>query len=79
MTEVTARAISTVGIWIATAVILTFGVFRVNWNGDAAMFFMFMIVIIICFAASVSTAAAWGWKPGKRGADAQPEKREVTI
>ena len=64
MSELTARAVGTVGIWIAVAVILAFGVFRANWNGSLAMFLMFMVVV--CGAASISTTAVWGWRPGKR-------------
>jgi hypothetical protein len=84
MSEATARAIGTVGIWAATAVILAFGVFRVNWNGDTAMFMMFMVVILICGAASISTAAVWAWgraKPisGKRSEAQQLSPEQVAA
>ena len=65
MTDNTARMVGTVGIWLAVAVILTFGVFRTNWNGDSAMLGMVLSVAIICGAAAVSTTAVWGfpfWK-----------------
>jgi hypothetical protein len=72
VSDQTAKAMGTVGIWIAVAVILALGVFRMNWNGDVAMLLMVVIVIVICGAAGVSTAAVWGWKPGKT----TPEDRQ---
>jgi hypothetical protein len=63
------KAVSTVGIWIAVAIVLVFGVFRMNWNGDVAMLLMVLIVIIICGAAGVSTAAVWGWRLGRTTPD----------
>lgn len=73
MSETTGRTIGTVGIWIAVAVILAAGVFRMNWNGDVAMLLMLFVVVVICTAASVSTAAIWGWKPSKRPSDRPPQ------
>lgn len=73
MGEDTAKAVGTVGIWVATAVILAFGMFRMNWNGDTAMFMMFMVVILVCGAASISTAAVWGWRRAKRASDKPPD------
>jgi hypothetical protein len=60
MQDSTARAISTVGIWLAVAIILTFGVFRMNWGDIIATIFMAIIVLIICAAAGIATAAVWG-------------------
>jgi hypothetical protein len=69
MNEVTGRTIGTASIWIAVAVILTFGVFRMNWNGDLAMLFLLIIAVTLCAAAGISTAAIWGWKPNQRPSD----------
>jgi hypothetical protein len=55
----TARMIGTVGIWFAVAVILTFGVFRIDWSGEGAMFIMVTVVAIVCGAAALSTVAVW--------------------
>jgi len=60
MQDSTARAISTVGIWLAVAIILTFGVFKMNWGDIIATMFMAIIVLIICAAAGIATAAVWG-------------------
>jgi hypothetical protein len=75
MSDATAKAIGTIGIWIATAVILAFGVFRMNWNGDAALLIMFMTVVVVCGAAGISTAAVWGWT--KRGSGAPPDEKQL--
>jgi hypothetical protein len=58
MIDSTAKTISTVGIWMAVATILTFGVFRTNWNG-AGMIVLLIVVVAICAAAGVGTAAVW--------------------
>ncbi len=78
MSEATARAVGTVGIWAGAAVILAFGVFRTNWNGDLAMLFLFLIVLLVCATAGVSTAAVWGWRAARPSAGAQPEPPPVT-
>lgn len=72
MSEPTAKAFGTVGIWVATAFILVLGVFRANWNGDVAMFMMLVIVVVVCAASAISTAAVWGW----RGSNRVPDKRQ---
>ena len=59
MKDSTAQAISTVGIWIAVAIILTWGVFRTNWS-DMGLVAMVAIVFMICAAAGLGTAAIWG-------------------
>ena len=69
MTGELAKTISTCSIWLGTTVILTLGVFHMNWNGDGAMLLMVLIVVVISGAAGVSTAAVWGWKPGKSPSD----------
>jgi hypothetical protein len=73
MSEFTARAVGTVGIWAGAAVILAFGAFRTNWNGDLAMLFLFLIVLMVCATAGLSTAAVWGWRAARPPAGAPPE------
>ena len=51
----TAKAVSTCVIWLATAVIMTFGLFRMN--GDFLFFFLGMA--IIAGAAAGATVAVW--------------------
>jgi ABC-type maltose transport system permease subunit len=79
MGEGMARAIGTVGIWLAVSIILAFGVFRLNWNGDSAMLILLLIVVMVCTAASISTAAVWGWKPSKKAPAAQSEERQPSA
>lgn len=50
-----AKAISTCGIWLATAVILTFGLFRMNMDFLA----FFLGTAIIAGAAAGATAVVW--------------------
>jgi hypothetical protein len=57
------RAISTVGIWAATAVILAAGLFQRSWTGDLAVFLMLMVVLVVCASAAGATLAVW--QPGK--------------
>jgi hypothetical protein len=59
MQETTARTVSRVGIWLSVAIILAFGVFRFNWNGDEAMLVLLLTVISVCAAATLSTAVVW--------------------
>ncbi|MEX1228860.1 MAG: hypothetical protein WEB58_01395 [Planctomycetaceae bacterium] len=58
-----ARTIATITIWLSIAVILTFGVFSVNWTGTAALCVVLIIVAIICSAATLTSAIVCGWKP----------------
>lgn len=78
MRDSTARAISTVGIWLAVATILTFGVFHVNWDGIGILALM-IIVLIICTAAGISTAAVWGQLGSSHQGSAKDEKRCTTC
>jgi hypothetical protein len=55
MTNEIAKTISTCAIWLATAVILTFGLFRMNGSTE---FFVFT-TLIICGAAAGATSAVW--------------------
>lgn len=55
----TAKAISTSAIWVSTAVIMTFGLFRMN--GDFLFFFLGMV--IIAGAAAGATVAVWHRPP----------------
>jgi hypothetical protein len=58
-----ARTIAMVAIWFSVAMILTFGVFRVNWTGAAGMSVILILVALICAAATITTAIVCGWKP----------------
>jgi hypothetical protein len=47
-------------------VILTFGVFRLNWTGAAGLSVVLIIVALICSAATITSAIVLGWKPWVR-------------
>ena len=55
MSSELAKTISTCAIWAATAVVLTFGLFRMNGSTE---FFVF-VTLIIAVAAAGATAAVW--------------------
>ena len=58
-----ARTISTISIWLSIAMILTFGVFRLNWTGAAGLSVVLIIVALVCSAATITSAIVCGWKP----------------
>ena len=61
-----ARTISTITIWLSIAMILTFGVFRLNWTGAAGLSVVLIIVALVCSAATIASAIVFGWKPWMR-------------
>jgi hypothetical protein len=63
MLDNTARMIGTVGVWTSFAIVMTFGVCRMNWSGDN-IFFPFMLTIaMICASAVAATAFIWRSQP----------------
>jgi hypothetical protein len=76
MTSEVAKTISTCAIWLATAVILTFGVFRVTMSGGVESFcFLFVVApLIIAGAAAGATTAVWyPWPAARSGHVPRPE------
>ena len=59
MNNESARAVSTAAVWISTAVIMTFGLFRMN--GEFLFFFLGMA--ILAGAAVGATFAIWQERP----------------
>lgn len=66
------RLFATTSIWFSLALILTFGVFRLNWSGVSAMAAVLLLIIIISTAATTSTAMVFGWKPWGTGKSPLP-------
>lgn len=62
-----ARTISAITIWLSIAMILTFGVFRLNWSGGSGLSVLLIIVTLMCSAATATSAIVFGWKPWVRG------------
>lgn len=63
LSDNSSRTLTAAAIWFSVALILTFGVFRVNWTGATGMSVILMLVTLFCAAATASTAMAYGWKP----------------
>ena len=58
-----ARTISTLGVWAAVAVVLTFGVFGITWGAGFALVALVVVVTAIAWAAASATHSIWGGKP----------------
>lgn len=52
-----AKSIATAAIWISTAIILAFGLFKMNFNGGGWILITLTVIVII--GAAVSTAKVW--------------------
>lgn len=54
------KTISTCTVWLATACVLTFGVFKLNVNGEVAVFLLLLCMpVAILVAAVVATKVIW--------------------
>jgi hypothetical protein len=53
-----ARAVSTVAIWGATALIFIFGVFRSNATGDG-IYLWFLVSLALAISPAIATRAIW--------------------
>lgn len=58
-----AKTISTSAIWLSVACILTFGVFRLSFNGDEAIFVGFLLPALIVGGAVLATWMIWRSSP----------------
>ena len=54
----TARVVTTVAIWIVTALIFIFGYFRCNATGEAIIWW-FLIGIALAISPAIATRAIW--------------------
>jgi len=73
MSSELAKTISTCSIWLAMAVIFTFGLFKMN--GDA--FFFIVATVILAGAAVAATALVWQTIPfaDRTGGTSRNEER----
>jgi uncharacterized membrane protein len=53
-----ARVVSTVAIWIVTALIFIFGVFKCNATGDG-IYLWFFVGIALAISPAIATRAIW--------------------
>lgn len=60
MTELTARTLITISLWFGVTIILTFGLFKMRFQGAEALF---LITLLVLLAAVVTTAIVWLNKP----------------
>jgi len=74
-----ARTIAVVAIWLSLAVILTFGVFNVHWNGAAALGAVLIIVAVTCAAAIIASALVCGWQPWIGSGQPVPSTAEASM
>jgi hypothetical protein len=59
-----AKTISTCAIWFSVACILTFGIFRMNANGEMVVFFvLFCLPLLIVVGAVKATMEVWKSRP----------------
>ena len=58
-----AKTISTCAIWMAVAFILTFGFFRMNFNGNETFILLIVVPTVICLSAAGATAVVWKCGP----------------
>lgn len=63
MNEVTARTLITISIWFGVTIILTFGLFKMNFDGVEGMFILFFLTLLVLSAAVGTTAIIWLYKP----------------
>ena len=59
MTSELAKTISTTAVWVSTAVLTTFGLFRMNFNGELGGFILLLIVVAVFAGATLGTIAIW--------------------
>lgn len=59
MNDHSAKMLSTVAIWIATACVFIFGVFRFNWNGVPSGLLWTIVSLAIASGAAMATQAVW--------------------
>lgn len=59
MKEYDAKTICTTVIWIATALIFIFGVFKMDWTGETAGGLWMVVAVALAIAAAQATRAVW--------------------
>ena len=63
MTNHTAKAVSTAAIWLAVALVLTFGVFRMTWDGILGILLLPGITAMLGGFAWYATREVWNAPP----------------
>lgn len=60
MNVLTARTLITISIWFGVTIILTFGLFKIHFNGVEGLF---ILTLLILSAAVITTTIIWLCKP----------------
>jgi len=60
MNELTARTLITISVWFGVTIILTFGLFKMNFQD---VFSLILISCLVLSAAVGTTAIVWLYKP----------------
>jgi ABC-type maltose transport system permease subunit len=59
MLDNTTRLISTITIWTAFTIVITFGICRMNFHGLTGLIAFLFIIAMLCLAAVKATALVW--------------------
>ena len=59
-----AKAIASLGIWISIAIILAFGLFKMNFASDGSSLLLLALTALVVGTAAYATHAVW--KPEKK-------------
>jgi len=59
MNDNQAKTYSTAAVWVSTALIFVFGVFRMNWEGILGGMFWALIALALAVALAAATQAIW--------------------
>jgi hypothetical protein len=77
MNDHSAKMLSTLAIWIATACVFIFGVFRFNWTGVPSGLLWTIVSLAIASGAAVATQAVWrGDSAPRREGQSGAERRD---
>lgn len=75
MTDSNAKTICTTAVWIATAFIFTFGVFRFNWSGAFSGILWAGVAGALAFAAMEATRAIWKQPSSEKPNEVAPNEK----
>jgi len=70
------KTISTVAVWIATAVIFIFGVFSFHWTGDFAGILWAVVAVALAYATVQATRVIWKYPPSERPGETPPGEKQ---
>jgi xanthine/uracil permease len=75
MTDNNTKTICTTAVWIATAIIFTFGVFRFNWTGAFSGILWAFVAVALTLAATEATRAIWKHPSSEKTSEAPTNEK----